>query len=257
MIHAAIDQRIPLTNHEHSARGATSPLRALVLGLLVSGASAASAQGRCRILCAPTVDLMPGVIHTHLFGGPRVRSLSTGSERRLPSASDFELIFAVASQTAVPRLTLFGSVQWLPNVDQQRNPYTLYTAGELGGPVHANAPTATFGLSGALLQASQTQGWADLAANVGDQFSQAARPDDRSSHTHKLDLELIAHVHALAWVPAATYLHRVTIYGILDYVATGLPRADDIVPQGREFLTAARPAALILGLALPITPPVE
>ena len=105
-----------------------------------------------------------------------------------------------------------------------------------------------------MLRTEQTHGWADLAANVGDLFSQAAQPGDHSAYSHKLDLDLVAHAHAFAWTPAHAYLHRVSVYGILDYVATGLPHAGDEVPVGRRFLTDARPAALIVGVALPVTP---
>jgi hypothetical protein len=152
-------------------------------------------------------------------------------------------------------VSLFGSVQWLPNASSSRNPFTLYTANELGDHIHANAPTLTAGASLAVLTPPETHGWFDAAANVGDLFSQAARPDDHTAYTHKLDLDLVTHTHAFAWLPERTYLHRVSVYGILDYVATGLPRAGDEVPKGRRFLTAARPAALIVGLALPVTPP--
>jgi hypothetical protein len=209
----------------------------------------------CAVLCAPTVSLMPAVSRTHLFGGPTVRTVATGAERRLPSASDFEMIVAAAARTAVPRLSLFGSVQWLPNASETRNPFTLYTASELGEPVRANAPTVTVGASVSVLPAAATHGLLDVAANVGDLFSQAARPDDRSAYTHKLDLDLVAHLHAFAWAPRATWLHRVTLFSILDYVATGLPKAGDEVPVGRVFETDARPTTLITGLSLPITPP--
>ena len=209
----------------------------------------------CHVLCAPSVALMPGVIHTHLFRGPVVRSLATGTEHRLPSTSDFELIVAVAARTAIPRLSLFGSVQWLPNASEQRNPFTLYTASELGEAVRANAPTVTMGASVSVLPAAQTHGWFDLGANVGDLYSQAARPTDKSAYTHKLDLDLVAHLHAFAWTPEATWLHRVTVFSILDYVATGLPEAGDEVPVGRVFVSGARPTALITGLSLPVTPP--
>lgn len=209
----------------------------------------------CHVVCAPEVALMPGVIRTHLFGGPRVRTLATGAQSRLPSTSNLELIIAVAARTAVPRLSLFGSVQWLPNASERRNPFTLYTASELGEPVRANAPTVTMGGSIALVAAGETHGWLDLAANVGDLYSQAARPADKSAYTHKLDLDLVAHLHAFAWAPRATWLHRVTVFSILDYVATGLPKAGDEVPIGRVFETDARPTALIAGLSLPVTPP--
>jgi hypothetical protein len=209
----------------------------------------------CHVLCAPSVALMPGVIRTHLVGGPRVRSLATGVATRLPGTSDFELIIAVAARTAVPRLSLFGSVQWLPNASEQRNPFTLYTASELGEPVRANAPTVTMGGSVALLPATETHGWLDLAGNVGDLYSQAARPTDKSAYTHKLDLDLVAHLHAFTWMPRAAWLRRVTVFSILDYVATGLPKAGDEVPVGRVFETDARPTSLITGLSLPVTPP--
>ena len=209
----------------------------------------------CRVICAPDVALMPAVIRTHLFGGPRVRSLATGVESRVPSTADFELIASVAARTAVPRLSLFGSVQWLPNASEKRNPFTLYTASELGESVRANAPTVTMGASVALLSAAETHGLFDLAANVGDLYSQAARPTDESAYTHKLDLDLLAHVHAFAWTPRSIWVHRVTMFSILDYVATGLPKAGDEVPVGRMFLDDARPTSLIVGLSLPVTPP--
>jgi len=200
---------------------------------------------------------MPAMLRTHLFGGPVVKSLSTGAEQRLPSSSQFEFIVAVSSRTAVPRLSVFGSTQWFPNAAESRNPFTLYTASELGGHVRANAPTVTIGASEALLTAPETRGWADLAANVADLYSQSARPSDQSAYTHKLDFELVTRVNAFAWTPRQTYVHRVSLFGILDYVASGLPREGDQVPKGREFMTAARPTSLIVGLSIPITQPVQ
>jgi hypothetical protein len=201
-----------------------------------------------------TVTFMPSAIRTHIFGGPLVQS-NGGQPHHLPSTSDVELIFVVATKTKVPQLSVFGSVQWLPNAAEQRNPYTLYTADELGGHVRANAPTATLGLSYTFVAPTQTSGWLDLAAIVGDLYSQAARPDDRSAYTHKLDLDLLTHVHAFAATPPHGYLHDVTLFAFLDYVATGLPRAGDQVPATRRFLSAARPAALIVGLAFPLVRP--
>jgi hypothetical protein len=207
----------------------------------------------CKIVCAPSVTLMPAVLRTHVRGGPLVENTTTGVSHRLPGSSSMEIIVAVASRTAIPHVSLFGSVQWLPNATAQRNPFTLYSANELGAPIRANAPTLTIGASAEVVPATVTRGWFDLSANVGDLFSQAARPNDVSSYTHKLDLDLVAHAHAFAWTPPRTYLHRVSVFGILDYVATGLPRAGDEVPVGRRFLSDARPLAFIAGLALPIT----
>lgn len=231
---------------------------ALIAGALSpSTAAAQSKPSKCRVLCTPTVDFMPGMIRSHLFGGPTVTDLATGKQSRIPGSSNMELIFVVASRTAIPRLSAFGSVAWLPNATAKRNPFTLYTASDLGESVKANAPTVTAGGSFALVTAPEAHGWADLSAVVASQFSQAARPTDDKAYTHKLDLELFTHVNLFAHVPEQTYLQRVSLYGILDFVATGLPRAGDEVPKGRRFDTNARPTALIFGLALPITPAVQ
>lgn len=227
-----------------------------VLGVLGS-TSAHGQQPKCHPLCTPVVELMPALNHSHVFGGPRVQDLSTGAITKLPSTSNFEMLVAVSSRTMIPRVTLFGSVQWLPNANEKRNPFTLYSASQLGGPVHANAPTATLGLSGSLLPATQTAGWFDANLNLADLYSQAARPNDRGAYTNKLDLALLTHVHAFNWTPPKTYIHRVTVFGILDYVATGLPRAGDQVPKGRRYLDSARPTTFLGGLSFPITPEVK
>jgi hypothetical protein len=232
--------------------------RAALAALVVFAAAPAAAQSRgapgCHSLCAPTLTLMPGIVRTHLLRGPLVRNTATGVETRLPGSSNFELIVALASRTAVPRLSLFASAQWLPNAAEGRNPFTLYTASDLGTHVRANAPTLVAGASLALLPPTATGGWLDAAFNVGDLFSQAATPDDKSAYTHKLDLDLVTHLHVFDGAPASEYLHQVSVYGILDYVATGLPSAGDEVPKGRVFVSGARPLALVAGLALPLIP---
>jgi hypothetical protein len=232
-----------------------SPLRAQAPGR--GGSRRSDVARHCRIVCSPTVSLMPGMLRTHLRGGPLVRNTGTNAEQRLPSSTNMEIIVATTASTALPRVSVFGSVQWLPNVSAQRNPFTLYSASELGTAVRANAPTATAGLSISILPVAMTGGWLDLAGNVGDLFSQAARPGDASAYTHKLDLDLVAHGNVFSRMPAWTYMHRVSLFGILDYVATGLPRAGDEVPIGRQFLSDARPLSLIVGVALPLTPPVR
>lgn len=230
-----------------------------VMGLCVAApvSRAQTATRSCAVLCTPVVTLMPSMLRTHLFGGPRVETIATGAEHRLASSSDFQLIVATAAQTALPRISAFMSVQWVMNASEARNPFTQYTVSELGGGVRANAPTVTAGLSALALAAKQTHGLVDVAVNVGDLFSQAARPGDRSAYTHKLDLDLVTHWHVFNALPPQTYAHRVTAFGILDFIATGLPQAGDEVPQGRRFIENARPAALLLGLALPITPEVK
>ena len=229
---------------------------ALAAAFLLPGAAIAAQSGpppKCHLLCAPSLTLMPGVVRTHLPRGPLVRNTATGVATRLPGTSSFELIFALASRTAVPRLSFFASAQWLPNATEARNPFTLYTASDLGTHVRANAPTLVAGGSLAVVAPPQTAGWFDAALNAGDLFSQAARPGDRSAYTHKLDLDLVTHLHVFSRLPPDDYLNRVALFGILDYVATGLPAAGDEVPRGRVFVSDARPLAAVVGLAFPLT----
>jgi len=243
-----------MSNRSRADIVAQATLMLLVAGAAIPLSAQSSATPGCHVLCAPTVSFMPGVVRTHLAGGPLVRDVKTGLETRLPGSSNLEVIIAVASRTALPRLSLVASAQWLPNAAEGRNPFTLYTASELGTHVRANAPTLVAGGSLALVAPASTAGWFDAALNVGDLFSQAATPDDKSAYTHKLDLDLVTHLHLFDALPASDYIHRVTLYGILDYVATGLPSAGDEVPVGRVFVSGARPLALVAGLAFPLTP---
>ena len=112
----------------------------------------------------------------------------------------------------------------------------------LRGPVVRNAATGA---------AHRVPGTSDFEAVV----AVAARPGDRGAYTHELDLKRVANAHLFAWAPPETYLHRVAVYLRLDHVATGLPRAGDEVPEGRSFVTAARPTSLVIGLTLLVTPP--
>ena len=237
------------------------PIAVTAQAVGTSDAGAATAvpikAAHCELICAPTITLMSAVLRTHLAGGPVVQSLPAGAPHRLPGTTSAELIISAAATTIVPRVSVFGSVQWLPNASESRNPFTLYTASELGTHVRANAPTVTMGASIDVIPAKTAGGWVDLAANVADLYSQAARPGDRSAYTQKLDLDLVAHVSVFNRTAPRSYAHRVSLFAILDYIATGLPRAGDEVPQGRLFLSRARPLALITGLALPLTPPVE
>jgi hypothetical protein len=227
-----------------------------LVALIVPTTSAQSTVRRpvsCEPLCTPTIALMPALLHSHVGGGPRVMTMADGTVGRLPSASNLELVVVASARTVIPRTSVVGSVQWLPNATEARNPFTEYSASTLGGHVHADAPTVTIGASVAVLSAPRTKGLLDLALFGGDLFSPATRPDDRRAYTHKLDAELTTSVHAFGWAPEHSYLHRLRLVGVLDYVATGLPHAGDEVPVGRRFLDDARPLSFIAGLSIPIT----
>ncbi|GJG89606.1 hypothetical protein tb265_47870 [Gemmatimonadetes bacterium T265] len=199
--------------------------------------------------------MLPALNRSPLAGAPRVRRLSDGSVRRIPVASNFQVTLVATAQTPLPRLGLVGSVQWLPNATEAGNPFTRYSASDLATThVRANAPTATFAVTGAIVRAADARGWLALTAQAGDLYSQAQRPDDRSAYTHKLDVELVTTVFPFARVPRRVWAHGVAVTAILDHVAAGLPHAGDEVPRGeRRYLDAARPLTLLAGLTLPLT----
>jgi hypothetical protein len=253
----------PVANNGRRGMGARSArlAGASALAGLAIGAPApkqAHAQsGSCTaIICAPSLVFESALNRSHLFGGPEVRSLADGSVSHLPSQSSLELFFVVAAPIRVPRTSLFLSLQWLPNASAAANPFTEYTASELGtGAVRANMPSATFGVSVDAITSAMARGWVTLAPYLGDLYSTAARPEDESAYTHKLDAGLNAGVALMNWLSPHVWLRNVKGFMILDDVLIGLPRAGDEVPKGeRVFLTDARPAALIAGLSVPLAP---
>jgi hypothetical protein len=227
-----------------------------MLGWILALPAAAGAQTPCHSLCAPSFSFAPSLIRSHVFGGPRVRSLGTGDERTLPAKNNLELIFSLAIPTAVPNLSLYTSFQWLPTAKAAANPFTEYTAAELGtDEIRANLPSISLGLRYDVVPAAMTGGWVTVTPYVADLYSRAARPDAGSDYTHKLDLGVSAAVSPFAGQASDGWLHGVTVFGVFDYVATGVPHAGDVVPAGeREFLTGARAESLFVGVSLPVAP---
>ncbi|MDQ6887945.1 MAG: hypothetical protein M3068_11715 [Gemmatimonadota bacterium] len=209
----------------------------------------------CQLICTPSFSLLPAMIRSHVLGHPRVQSLSTDAVKSLPSTTNLELIFSITAPTLLPRTSLLASAQWLPTAKSSGNPFTEYTASELGEQVRANTPSVTLGVNVDLLPRAQIGGLVDLSVNVADLYSSAQRPADASAFTHKLDFDLVANIAIFSWLPKHDWLHQVSAVALLDYVATGLPRAGDDVPRGEgRFLTDARPATLIIALSVPIAP---
>jgi hypothetical protein len=234
-------------------------VRACLLGVIGAGVAVTAApaqQKKCAFICAPAFSLHPSLIRSHLFGNPRVRSLTTGAVSALPSKTNAELQFLMAAPTAIPRTSLIASFQWLPTASTAANPFTEYTASQLGDTkVRANLPSVTLGVAVDALTKQQTGGWLTVSPYVADLYSNAQRPTDESAYTHKLDFGVTATAAVFGWLPSDRWLHHVSAFVILDYVATGLPKAGDEVPRGeRVFLTGARPASLLAGLALPVAP---
>ena len=99
----------------------------------------------------------------------------------------------------------------------------------------------------------QTGGWAESHFDVVDKFSPAHRPTDTSVYTHKLNFELDTAFLVFSWLPEGNWLKNVELEGSLDYVATGLPKAGDVL-GGEHYLDDASRWSFSLVAVLPMAP---
>jgi hypothetical protein len=224
---------------------------------LVSEARAQEPES-CVLLCAPELKIEPTFTTSNLFGGPSIAELE-GEEivgvGRQQRETEFEIILALGIPTEIPRLGVTVEAIWKPFARTARNPFTGRTAEELGAEgVRDNVLELEFELNLTLLDPKDTGGWVEVHFDVVDQLSPAARPGDRSVYTHKLDFELDTAVLLFHWLPRGSWLRNVEVELSLDYLATGRPRAGDLLPGGELFLEDASPWSLSLVFVFPLAP---
>ncbi len=172
---------------------------ALLLALTALSAGSAEAQAGCHFLCSPSFVAQPGIVVTNAIGAPEGASSHTA----------FNLRFTTVIPTAQPRLSLVALFQWTP--------------AETG-----NAPGIAYGGVITLVRPQDTGGWLDVSFDPLGVFSPNAsdRPGAKV-YNHKLDLEGAAGLHLFHTLPSSNYLQGVTVYGLLDYLASGLPEGVD------------------------------
>jgi hypothetical protein len=232
-------------------------LATIASALLLTSPTTLRAQSKksCHVLCAPTFAIWPELHRSHLFNHPRVRNLSTGVVTELPSKNNLLLVFLVSVPTQLPRFSLMFNVNWLPTARTTENPFTEYTASELGTDPRANLPAVAAGATYQVLTDYQTGGLLDVTPYIDDLLSSAARPEAKSDYTHKLETGVTATVGPFAHLPPHSWLHGVRIAGTLDWVVTGLPQAGDEIPKGeRVFLDDAKGYSASIGITLPVAP---
>ncbi|HZE09695.1 MAG TPA: hypothetical protein VE110_13160 [Gemmatimonadaceae bacterium] len=209
----------------------------------------------CHILCAPAFSVWTELHRSHIADHPRVQSLTTGAITRLPSKNNLLLLFLTSIPTQLPRLSLLFNVSWLPNSSTRVNPFTDYSASDVGENIRANMPAVSGGASFAVVTTDQTKGWLDVTPYLADLFSPAAEPDETSAYTHKLDLGVTSTVGPFTALAKKSWLHGVRLSGNLDWVATGLPKRGDELPKGeRVYLDRAKGITASFALVLPIAP---
>jgi hypothetical protein len=168
----------------------------------------------------------PTITIENLARAPRVVHGNEAPARELRETV-FESIFALDVPTTLPRLSFTFEAIVHPFVKGDENPFTGGTAEQLGGDIRDNPVEIESEVNVHWLQSDQTGGWVSSHFDVVDQFSPAARPDDRSVYTHKLDFELDTAFAVFQKLPETNWLRDVELEVSLDYLATGRPRAGD------------------------------
>jgi len=227
---------------------------ALAVGLLVTAPAAAQEQeeDRCRVLCAPELKIEPTWTVENLGGGARVEA--DGRVQREASEVVFELIFALDVPTEIPRVGFTLEAIFVPLGDTDVHPFTGAPATAGGrSSIRDNGVEIEAELNIDLFDTDQTGGWVSSHFDIVDKFSPGETPRAGSVYTHKLNLEWDTAFHVFNRLRDGHWLRNVEVEVSLDYLATGLPKAGDVV-GGERFLDDASPWSLSFVFVFPLVP---
>ena len=222
----------------------THSLRLACVGaaLVASGAAPqaglyAQERDQCAFLCAPELKIEPTFTIENLFNPARVETIENGvvvDTVRQGRDRVFELVLAAGVPTEIPRVGFTFETTFSPFRDDTEVELELE-------------------LNLTWLEPEQTGGWVESHFDIIDKFSPAERPTDTSTYTHKLNFELDTAVLLFNWLADDNWLRNVELEGSLDYVATGLPKAGDVIGDER-FLDDASPWSFSVVVVLPLAP---
>jgi hypothetical protein len=233
-----------------AAESALVLLGALMLPATASGQ--AQAVRPCTIICAPELKIEPTFTIEHLAQRPRLEV--EGAVERVSRERTFELIFALDVPTEIPRIGLTLEAILLPFGDTAVHPFTGAPASAAGRQsIRDNGVELESEVNFQLFDTEQTGGWVSSHFDVVDKFSPGETPRSGSTYTHKLNFEWDTAFHVFNRVQTAPWLRNVEFELSLDYVASGLPKAGDVVDDER-FLDKASPWSLSFVLVLPLAP---
>ena len=243
------------TQRPWRGRSPVSALLALLFGALWP--ASASAQERCVLLCAPDLKIEPTLTVEHLFGAARVETLEDGAVVATETQSReavFELILAIGIPTALPRVGFSVETIFVPFGTTDAHPFTGVTAAAAGrSGLRDNGIEVELELNLSILEPEQTGGWVESHFDIVDKISPGETPDAGSVYTHKLNFELDTAFLPFSRLPEDRWLHHFEVEGSLDYVATGLPKAGDIV-AGQRYLDDASAWSFSLVGVIPLAP---
>jgi hypothetical protein len=204
----------------------------LIVLLVPAVPTFAQSEPRCVFLCAPAFKIEPTWTVENLRAAPRIES--NGEIARETRETIFELIFAVDVPTSIPRIGTTFEAAFSPFHDDNQ----VELEAELN--IH-------------LFDTEHTKGWVSSHFDIVDQFSPAERPGATRSYTHKLDFEWDTAFHVFSRLPEGHWLREVEAEVSLDYLATGLPKAGDVIGESR-FLDRASPWSLSFVMVIPLAP---
>ena len=214
----------------------------------------AGAQESCVFVCAPELKIEPTFTLENLGSRPRVEV--DGVIERVERETAFELIFALDVPTEIPRIGFTLEAIFVPFGTTDVNPFTSATASEAGRMnIRDNGIEIEAELNFSLLEEEQSGGWLSSHVDLVDKFSPADTPGAGSVYTHKLNFEWDTAVHLFNWMPDGQWLRHVEAEVSLDYVATGLAKAGDVI-DGTRFLDDDSPWSLSFVFVVPLVPPV-
>ncbi|HET9983474.1 MAG TPA: hypothetical protein VFQ38_07800 [Longimicrobiales bacterium] len=192
------------------------PMSGVLAGALACALAPApghAQEKRCVVLCTPAFISQTGIIITNAIR----------PQEGVPTKTFFNLRFTTVIPTRLERLALVAIFQMQPAAPN-------------------NSPAIVYGGVITLLRAADTGGWVDASFNPLGVYSPRAvvEPGQRPDN-NKLDLEGEVNVHVFNSLPKHVWLRNVAVYGLLDYLATGLPGEAD-------------PWVILIGLNVPIAP---
>jgi len=214
------------------------------------------AQDRCRILCAPELKVEPTITVENLFRAPIVETLDQSGRvvesARAARESVFEIIFALEVPTQIPRIGLTLEAIFVPFGETDENPFTGVAA--FGGDsIRDNGIEIESEFNIGLFDTDHTGGWISSHFDIVDKFSPAEQPRAKSVYTHKLNFEWDTAFHVFNRVAEGNWLRNVEAEISVDYVATGLPKAGDVLGPER-FVDDASPWSLSVVFVFPLAP---
>ena len=208
-------------------------LMPFVLVLAAPWESRAQTGPSCRFICEVEWLVEPTFTIENL--GNRHRIVKAGGiTERVGRERLFETVLAVDMGTKIPRLGFTAEAIAAPFSDDN----------EVELEFEANLHWLTEEVLG---------GWLTSHFDIVDQFSPAERPGDTRAYTHKLDFEWDTAFQVFSRLPEGKWLRNVEAEVSLDYLATGLPKAGDVIGEDR-FIDRASPWSLSFVMVIPLAP---